>query len=554
MEVTGQCFPYGCGNGAKDKYIFDSYDWLGNLLSQSDATALTIGYTYTSANQIASVTGPDYTGAPPALVTNVVNGPFGPVSWTLGNGLTGVNMYDGLGNRDGSWVCNNGSTQNYCSGPGQVYGWVAEPNKEGTQLAESWDNVEGHWVYGRDDFNRLISANRNSGQQAFSYTYDRWGNRWAQTVTAGSGGSWSASFNTANNQIVGYNYDAAGNVTSDGTHSYSYDAEGNLTQVDGGSTATYTYDALNHRIRVGTPVMTVDFTYDFAGRRVTVWKEAADFGILARIYWGSSSAPLAYHGLDGTEYFSHHDWLGTERMRTNYQGNLAGTYSSLPFGDGYSATGLPYGEGYSSNGLDDDPYRFAGLDKDYYGSSDSGTDHAQYRQYSDLAGSWLSPDPYSGSYDFTNPQSLNRYSYVMNNPLTFNDPTGLDDCSQPSYDGNPCIYQNPGGIGTGGASGSATGDLLGILIDLGEAFYDLFGGGAPGFHGSLLPRPSTPQVVLSNGNAFTCGAAAAQKVSIAGGLNALGVGSNGGVGGFLTNALGGNVFSGAMGFSQEVVL
>jgi hypothetical protein len=36
------------------------------------------------------------------------------------------------------------------------------------------------------------------------------------------------------------------------------------------------------------------------------------------------------------------------------------------------------------------------------------------------------PDPYDGSYDMTNPQSFNRYSYVLNDPVNFVDPLGLD--------------------------------------------------------------------------------------------------------------------------------
>jgi hypothetical protein len=35
----------------------------------------------------------------------------------------------------------------------------------------------------------------------------------------------------------------------------------------------------------------------------------------------------------------------------------------------------------------------------------------------------MSPDPLGG--DITNPQSLNRYAYVMNNPTTLTDPLGL---------------------------------------------------------------------------------------------------------------------------------
>jgi hypothetical protein len=50
--------------------------------------------------------------------------------------------------------------------------------------------------------------------------------------------------------------------------------------------------------------------------------------------------------------------------------------------------------------------------------------------------------------DFKNPQALNRYSYVLNNPLSFIDPTGHD----PDYS-DPYWYEGTYGFdGTGGAS------------------------------------------------------------------------------------------------------
>lgn len=174
-------------------------------------------------------------------------------------------------------------------------------------------------------------------------------------------------------------------------------------------------------------------------------------------------AKACFYALNLTStHFQHQDWLGTERLRTSYNGSVEGTFISLPFGDGYSFTGV-----------NEDQSHFATLDKDYYAAPDSMTDHAQFRQYSEAQGRWMSPDPYDGSYDFANPQSFNRYSYVGNNPLSFTDPAGL--VTNGAYCGDNCPSDNDG--------------FFGIFVDIGDALAGLFGFGGPSFHGSLKPRP-----------------------------------------------------------------
>jgi len=104
---------------------------------------------------------------------------------------------------------------------------------------------------------------------------------------------------------------------------------------------------------------------------------------------------------------------------------------------------------------DFDAYHFAGMDED--GSNFD----AQYRKYNPTQGRWLSPDPYDGSYDFSNPQSLNRYNYVLNNPLSYRDPLGLMEVLDCNADntvcvdgGGDCWWCWDWGFGGGGNSGS----------------------------------------------------------------------------------------------------
>ena len=52
-------------------------------------------------------------------------------------------------------------------------------------------------------------------------------------------------------------------------------------------------------------------------------------------------------------------------------------------------------------------------------------DEAQQRGYSAWFSRFDQPDPYDGSYDLTDPQSLNRYAYTQGDPVNFVDPSGL---------------------------------------------------------------------------------------------------------------------------------
>jgi RHS repeat-associated protein len=403
IELT-ECLPVGCATAADNLSLSYRYDQAGNMLSSSDGAGTTTTYTYSPASEVQSVTSSLNTSeAPPAIITNVTNGPFGPTSYTLGNGLAATLGYDSLGRN------------NAYGNP--LYGYSLVHS--GSQVTASCDTVLNQCLsFGYDEFNRLASRTVSGGTaQNFTYSYDRYGNRLSQTAVDG-GPAPQLTISSATNQITsaGYSYDAAGNVTSDGFHTYTYDAEGNVTAVDGGATAKYIYDALNHRVSETTGGTTQQFAYNAVGQRVSIWSATLPITPLQEQYYVGNKR-VAYFS-NSALHFQHQDWTGTERMRSTYNGAIEGSFTSLPFGDAFAASGT-----------DGDPYHYGMLDHDY--SSD--TDHAQFRQYSSTPGRWMSPDPYRGSYHFRNPQSFNRYSYVLNNPLFFIDPKGLDDaCDDPA--------------------------------------------------------------------------------------------------------------------------
>src|SRR5205807_3455051 len=79
-----------------------------------------------------------------------------------------------------------------------------------------------------------------------SYSYDAWGNLKEKKATKCEAENLSAAVNP-NNQLQGYDYDAAGNMTYDATARlhYAYDQENRIAGV---APFTYTYDADGNRV------------------------------------------------------------------------------------------------------------------------------------------------------------------------------------------------------------------------------------------------------------------------------------------------------------------
>ena len=162
------------------------------------------------------------------------------------------------------------------------------------------------------------------------------------------------------------------------------------------------------------------------------------------------------------------DWLGTLRATTDSSGVLQGTCASLPYGDATACSGnIP------------DNHHFTGKERD----TESGNDYFGARYYASTMGRWLSPDwsakvspvPYARLDD---PQSLNLYAYMMNNPLG-----GVD------ADGH-CPDFCPVDLIVAGSTYLATHPMIGVVLSHPIAAYQI-GQATPGHHVTNISTDAT---------------------------------------------------------------
>jgi len=311
-------------------------------------------------------------------------------------------------------------------------------------LLSSTESVMGQWSYGYDNLNRLTSGHPSSGSyngQYACWSYDAFGNRTNEAVstTACTGSPTPTTWATYNtySQISGTNlmasgdtYDAAGDILDDGANQYRYDGENRLCAVHNSTTGVmtqYVYDAEGNRVAKGS-IST--FNCDSISNGFSVTNsyvlgqgneqiselDGAGHWYHTNVFAGGKL--LATYG-GGSTYFALNDWLGTKRVETTPDGVTSACYLSLPFGSGLTTA--------CASGPDATEHHFTGKERD----SESNLDFFMARYYSSKMGRFMSPDwaatpeaiPYS---NLSDPQSLDLYGFVRNNPLGSVDPNGHD--------------------------------------------------------------------------------------------------------------------------------
>lgn len=388
------------------------YDQVGHLISETYPSNRTVTFGYDAAGRINDVS----SGAT-RYASALSYAPNGAVTdLKLGNGLWEHTTFDPA--RLQPTEIDLGSTQGASDKLKLNYGYGPAATNNGNILSHTITVPNGPTLtqtFTYDGVNRLRTAQENNGTSwKQTFTYDQCGNRSVDVNNTSSDlvGP-NPLISSATNRITPrpgelYSYDAAGNLTRDGAgHVFSYDAENMQTRYDN-TVGQYFYDGSQRRVKTVTSGGTTVFVYDAMGKLVAEYTS-----------WSATGS--------GTSYLTS-DVLGSPRIITGSDpaGIVKARHDYLPFGEeivggigGRSST-----QGYAADAV---RQKFTGQQRD----TESGLDYFQARYYSSGMGRFMSADTVMGS--ISSPQTLNRYAYVLNNPLALVDPTGH--ISESKYDG-----------------------------------------------------------------------------------------------------------------------
>lgn len=290
---------------------------------------------------------------------------------SFGNGLRTGYEYNGY-DLSGMQIQQNGKTQHQ-------FGYTYDNNKN--IISRTQNGVTDQYTY--DPLNRIKSE---SGSQNETYSYNANGNR----VDHGSGKIYGL-------KNAEYTYDSQNRLTQvqgEGKKvTYRYDGDGLLYErTEGDETTRYYYDdeaklIAEANVSVsGKPETTYIYVYDLNGEL----KSRLD----------KKTGKLQYYQLNG-----HGDVIGL----VDADGNTLNSYT-------YDIWGGPLTEEETVSNV----LRYSGE----YWDNTTGLQYLRARWYDPGTARFMGEDTYKG--ELSDPLTLNLYTYVANNPLSYVDPSGYD--------------------------------------------------------------------------------------------------------------------------------
>lgn len=373
------------GKVVDGKSVTYNYDSQSNLTSMVDSNNLTTGFSYDANKNKTAVT--------------YSNGTKINYGYDASNEVTDVNNLGTGGNGIANF--------HYTYANGQI-GTVTDSN--------------GVTSYTYDDQNRLIKITDPTGKVT-DYTYDSVGNRASTSVTvSGVKSTTTYTYDAGTNELtnitnpdgstVSYKYDVNGNTLSKtdniGTTTYEYNSINQLTKVTqpNGNVIKYAYDGDNKRISKTVNGVVTKYVYD--GNQVSEETDASG-NVLATYSYGDKGTPVSVS--EGGKVY-------------NYQYNGHGDVVALTDSTGHVVEMYTYdawGNVTAKTGNIDNLYGYAGQ-YGYVYDQETGFYFLQSRYYDPENGRFTTKDRFIG---FDNdPQSLNLYTYVKNDPVNGIDPSG----------------------------------------------------------------------------------------------------------------------------------
>ncbi len=425
-----------------------SYNLTGGPTSEGYPSSRSVTTSYNQSGRISSLSSSGIAGS---LVSGISYAAFGGVlSETYGNNLIHAMQYNNRLQVSEIKLGTAGTSDSILK-LNYIYGKVNNPNDADGSILTAKNNgnigrikytISGSLKYSQtfqyDGVNRLsYGVEHNNGvlndpNRAWwqTFAYDAWGNRGINVASTSDNmdlintALQLSEFSASTNRITrsGYGYDFAGNLSSEPGRSYSYDSENKMITANVSGTITkYAYDADGRRVKKDIGGVVTRFVYNVAGQLIAEYNESGGSLIKEYVYKGGELITTIEPG--NVVKYSTADHLGSPRVWTNGSGSVIanGRHDYAPFGEeltaGYGVRGS-IGNYPAILQADGQRKQFGSQERD----NETGLDFMQARYYSMAHGRFTIPDSFGGKR--TNPQTLNLYAYVLNNPLKWTDPTG----------------------------------------------------------------------------------------------------------------------------------